>query len=233
MQPAPQGPRVSDFLPAAGRSTIVVIDPTLAHRPLLNSAERAQAERFHFTKDAEHWTACRSALRRVLGEALGIDPATLSLEFGLQGKPQLPASYQSLHFNLSHCADLALLALCQDGPVGIDLEPVDRATSLLGCESSFCHPEEIATLPTAPDDRARTLLDLWTAKEAALKALGTGLSIDPASFSLAGLENGSIDEPRLHAFRFHRPEHPILQHHVVCLAAPHGTAAPDFRILLP
>lgn len=225
--------RVSDFLPAAGRATVVVIDPARADASLLNPAEREQAARFRFAKDARHWSACRSALRRILGQALACDPATLVLELGPHGKPRLPPPHHRLHFNLSHCRDLALLALCQDGPVGIDLEPADRAPTLLGCESAFCHPEEIAGLPESADTRARALLALWTAKEAALKALGTGLSLAPQSLSLAPGGPGLSGSPQLARFRLHRLSHPALDRHLGCLAAPAATEAPDFRLLQP
>ncbi len=219
-----------EFLPAAGRATIVVIDPARADASLLSPSEREQAARFRFARDARRWSACRSALRRILGEALAADPAALVLDFGPHGKPLLPPPHHGLHFNLSHCHDLALLALCQDGPVGIDLEPADRAPTLLGCESGFCHPEEIAALPVAPDARARAraLLALWTAKEAALKALGTGLSLAPQSLSLARGDRALADHPLFGGFRLHRPEHPALARHLACLAAPAATREHEF-----
>jgi len=224
---------VPEFLPAAGRATVVVIDPARTDASVLSAAEREQAARFRFARDARRWSACRSALRRILGEALAADPAALVLDFGPHGKPLLPPPHHGLHFNLSHCHDLALLALCQDGPVGIDLEPADRAPTLLGCESAFCHPEEIAALPIAPDARALTLLALWTAKEAALKALGTGLSLAPQSLSLAPGGPGISGSPPLADFRLHRLSHPALDRHLACLAAPAATGPPDFRLLQP
>ena len=57
--------------------------------------------------------------------------------------PSSRLPFDSIHFNLSHCPDLALVAVGTDGPVGIDLERFDRAMDLLECESTFCHPEEI------------------------------------------------------------------------------------------
>jgi 4'-phosphopantetheinyl transferase len=126
------------------------VDPALVRTEVtacLSAAERQQAERFRFEKDAVHWRACRAALRVVLGEALGIAAETVAFEFGEFGKPALSPPWDGLHFNLSHCRDLALIALCGDGAVGVDVEPADRAASLLGCEDAFCHPEEIAQLP--------------------------------------------------------------------------------------
>ena len=214
------------MLPAPGDVTVVVVDPVLIPEEktaiCLSAAEQEQANRFHFEKDARHWRACRTALRCILGEALQTDPARLLFDPGPHGKPHLPPPHHGLHFNLSHCRDLALVALCRVGPVGIDIEPAKRTPSLLDCESAFCHPDEIARLPPSPDERAARLLELWTSKESLLKALGTGLSLAPESVSLAS-ENRS-DHPLLKDFRIHLLDHPRLLQHVARLAAPQDIA---------
>ncbi len=211
---------------------VVIVDP--AGIPderiaaCLSTAEQEQAARFRFEKDARHWRACRTALRTILGRALGIDPAGLVLEFGEHGKPRLAPPHDGLHFNLSHCHDLALVALSRSGPLGIDLEPADRAGSLLGCESSFCHPQEIDALPAPADARAAALLDLWTSKEALLKALGTGMSLAPESVSLAG-PGGHGSHPRLRGFTLRPLHHAALEKHVARLATPDGIAGIEVR----
>lgn len=221
-----------DFLPAPGKVTVVIVDPAVIPEESISSclsaAEQEQASRFRFEKDARHWRACRAALRSILGGTLGIDPAAIDFEFGRHGKPRLAPPHGALHFNLSHCPDLALVALSRNGPLGIDLEAADRAPSLLGCESSFCHPEEIARLPANASGRAAALLDLWTSKEALLKALGTGMSLAPESVSLAG-PGGHAADPRLSPFALHPLRHPALARHVARLAVPRETIDVEIR----
>lgn len=147
------------------------IDPGLRH---LNEEERKRAASFRFEKDASHWIACRTALRMILGKATSSPPASVPLYSSADGKPLLAPPFDGIHFNLSHCHDLALVAIGLS-PLGIDVEPRQRAHDLLGCEESFCHPDEIARLPEESTARANALLEIWTAKEAALKAHGTGL----------------------------------------------------------
>lgn len=205
-----------------------VVDPSAIEEAQallsLTADEQQQAARFRFEKDARHWRACRSALRRILGEILEIEAVFVPLDFAEFGKPLLREPFDSLHFNLSHCHDLALIAISCDGPVGVDLEAANRGRSLLGCEQAFCHPEEMATLPDDQELRASALLDLWTGKEALLKGLGTGMSLAPETVSLIPRgEHGAGTYPRLQGFRLHRLDHPLLEQHVARLAAPLGS----------
>lgn len=214
--------------PESGTVIVHVVAPArVIDGGILTAAERDLAGRFRLEKDAVHWRACRTALRRILGAALGRVPGELVLETGEFGKPALAAPDGGLHFNLSHCHDLALVALCAEGPVGIDIEAADRGSSLLGCEASFCHPEEIAGLPPDAGPRGVALLDLWTRKEALLKALGTGMSLAPETVSLA---NPAAPHPRLLAFGVRRLLHPALERHVAHLAAPHACARVEIAV---
>ena len=167
----------------AGVVVIHLVDPNTVPqdhaRACLTTEERSRADRFQFQKDSIHWIACRASLRTILGTVLRIPAHEVPLIYSEFGKPALSPPHQFLHFNLSHCPSLAAIALSIDGPVGIDLEATERATDLLECESTFCHPDEISKLPTEIVARSLQLLRIWTAKEAILKALGTGLSSPP------------------------------------------------------
>lgn len=167
----------------AGTVSIHIIVPHSVSQAVaaacLTDDEKSRAARFHFKCDANHWIACRAALRQILGNEIGMKPVNVPLIYSEFGKPSLAPPFDSIHFNLSHCPDLAIVALSSDGPVGVDLESAARAPELLGCESSFCHPDEIHFLPANAIARAHQLLKIWTAKEALLKALGTGLSHPP------------------------------------------------------
>lgn len=182
----------------------------------LTDEEIARAGRFKFQKDAASWSACRAALREILGHALGLEPLDVPLMISDRGKPELGTPHERLHFNLSHCDGLALVVLSRIGRVGIDLEPRDRAKTLLECETSFCHPEEIAALPTEKEQRAGQLLRIWTAKEAVLKALGTGLSHPPESVRIhfqkdSGTATSDIPLAGIEHLGFRELSHPALE----------------------
>jgi 4'-phosphopantetheinyl transferase len=181
----------------------------------LTEPERTRAATFRFPEDALHWTRCRAALRSILAAQLNCTPREVPITLGPYGKPLLADA--QLHFNLSHERDIALVALSLDGPVGIDIEHRRRASDLTECAATFCHPNELAALPSDKEARDLELLRIWTAKEAYLKALGTGLSIPPESVSLLGAD--LRDHSGL-TLRLSRLEHPDLTDHLAHLCAP-------------
>lgn len=80
-------------------------------------------------------------------------------------------------FSISHTAGLTVCALRPEGRVGVDVErlgPVKIEELRLGFG-----PDEWADIQAAPDS-GLALLRIWTAKEAALKADGRGLAVEPA-----------------------------------------------------
>lgn len=213
----------------AGRAIVHLVFPEAFAREtayaLLSSEEKSRAGRFRFEKDANHWIACRASLRSILGNAIQRPPLEVPLVFSEFGKPALAPPFQFLHFNLSHCENLALIVLSEDGPVGIDLEPSNRAPELLECESTFCHPLEIQKLPLETDERSRQLLRIWTAKEAVLKAMGTGLSHPPESTRIQFEQQPAValsypELPGLEFQRLHELIHRDLRTHQAFVSAP-------------
>ncbi|KAL6749599.1 hypothetical protein V8C86DRAFT_976311 [Haematococcus lacustris] len=97
-----------------------------------------------------------------------------------------PGPPSALHFNVSHCAGLAG---CAVGPgrvaLGLDVERVRRTPRSPGGVMALARrrlaPAEVELLSACPDElsRQRLFAWLWAAKEAVLKARGTGLAAHP------------------------------------------------------
>lgn len=161
----------------------------------------------------------------ILGGMLDLPPVEVPLWIGENGKPLLESPWNQLHFNLSHCSDLGVVALCGDGPVGIDLESRARGEDLLECEAMFCHPSEIESLPRGKPARAVQLLKIWTAKEAVLKALGTGLVSQPETLKIEmdgeiAIPLSDPSFPGIENQRIRVIEHPRLEGHFAVVSAP-------------
>lgn len=212
-----------------GEVIISIVDLSAGRPDRLSPAERERAARFHYETDRRRWTTARSALREILGDMLGVAPSAVPIDLTDIGKPVLAPPFDALHFNLSHCGYLMLVALCSDGAVGIDVEPSARAADLAGCEETFCHPDEIAALPQEDTPRTARLLEIWTAKEALLKAAGCGLLHPPQSvrigFEPSGMSWGSDPAlPGIDGWELRRVEDSALACHHAVVCVPPGAA---------
>lgn len=143
----------------------------------LSDDERARRARFVRVEDQERFALYRGALRFLLAKSLGVAPAAIRFRIAPGGKPELDpdAHPAALHFNLSHSNDRLCVALTR-APVGVDIELSNRATDVLAVARHSFHPAEAEALEALPEDARHALfMRWWTAKEALLKAWGTGL----------------------------------------------------------
>ena len=112
----------------------------------------------------------RKSLRYLLSRYLEISPECLQIEKTERGKPML-LSHPEISFSMAHSGPLLALAFARP-PVGIDLER-KRNVKAVAIAQKFFTPHEIEFLKHSPEER---FFYLWTAKEAALKADGCGIT---------------------------------------------------------
>jgi 4'-phosphopantetheinyl transferase len=137
-------------------------------------------DRFLAPDAARRFLLARAGLRGILGWYLGVDPQTLRLVYGPQGKPGLEASRYELQFNLSHSGDLAVLGVAVDQPLGVDLERVEHRENLLRIARRMFPAKDSRRLGELQgESRLHVFLQLWTAMEARAKARGQGLFAPP------------------------------------------------------
>jgi 4'-phosphopantetheinyl transferase len=119
------------------------------------------------------------SLRELLGAYLQLDAKSLCFERDTHGKPflvDLPANLK-LQFNLSHTGNFLLIGVSREQSLGVDLETLQRQRPWLElARRYFSKPEFSALAALAADQCARAFLDLWSCKEAVLKALGRGIA---------------------------------------------------------
>lgn len=157
------------------------LDNTVTERDqaLLSEDELERASCYRFTRDRLRFMAGRARLRTLLGRYLDRDPASLVFAFGSHGKPRLvPAPGEApLYFNVSHSDDVALFAVSQEGPLGVDVERVREIPDWSEIADSVFSTEEQARLRGLPEEgRMCGFFEAWTRQEAFLKATGEGLS---------------------------------------------------------
>ncbi len=125
----------------------------------LSDDERNRSTRFRFERDRRRFIVARGALRELLGRRLDTLAGELRFVYNPFGKPALSPEFgRRLKFNLSHSADLAVIATAMDREIGVDVE--------------YIRPDE-----------PKTFFEEWTKQEAYVKARGEGLSDGPVVFA--------------------------------------------------
>ena len=151
-----------------------------AAEAILSRDEILRSRRFAFEPDRSRFIAAHGALRMVLGLYLSAEPETLEFHTAANGKPALIQTFTDIRFNLSHSADLALIAVTRGREVGVDVERVQRGIHFDQIVEHYFEPAEAWELRTSPPhERVSKFFDLWTRKEACLKADGSGLVGNP------------------------------------------------------
>lgn len=145
----------------------------------LAESERARHDRFHFDSDRDAYLVAHALTRCVLATAACVAPRDLDFAIGDRGKPEVcgPAAALDLRFNLSHTRGLVACAVTHALVIGVDVERVDRRVDLLPVARHVFSEREVAGL-TALSGEAQRLrfFELWTLKEAYVKAIGKGLA---------------------------------------------------------
>ncbi|WP_213290394.1 4'-phosphopantetheinyl transferase superfamily protein [Bradyrhizobium sp. sGM-13] len=158
----------------------VNLDCSSGDLSLLSTSERVRADRLKRPQDRDRSLRAHCALRHILALQLGCDPRHIEFDTTAAGKPMLARPAQGLQFNLSHSGRHGLIAAAKDRCVGVDIEVRRPITDPLGVTLQIATPREARLLKQLPTSQVlSSFFDLWTRKEAVLKALGRGLFIDP------------------------------------------------------
>ncbi len=233
--------------------------PALTHglppAGLLDGVEMETFLRFKVDKRRREWLLGRWTAKRLLHSVLGLnDEASASGRHQMMagarydqipirndavGRPYTPAAPVTL--SLSHSGRRAAAAVVRavDWPLGIDLEQIAPRPATF--EADYLTPAELAQLDEAPAGRRdQWLTIIWSGKEAALKALGLGLSVDTRAVTI-GIAPGPEDPAgtgwhpltvTCHADRLPRPAPAltgwwrIIESDILTIVCSHGSSLP-------
>jgi 4'-phosphopantetheinyl transferase len=156
-------------------------------RSLLSAEELQRGNRLLDRVRWERFFARRGMLREMLAELLSLEPRDVRLDVGEFGKLQIAADQNpaSIRFNLSHAADLMLIAVAVGDEVGVDLEEVRQETAYRPMvERYFSALERKELFSLEPAEQLSAFYRCWTRKEAYLKGTGTGFSQPSTCFDV-------------------------------------------------
>lgn len=158
----------------------VVDDP--AHRMLLDTTEQVRAER---RRNPVPFVSAHALVREVLGRRLGTEPSALrfvrrcpTCGSRRHGKPAL-ADRDDVTFSLSYTDSLAVVAVAEGVQVGVDVEHVSEADFGGFARVTLASDESDAFGEFTGDELLAARAQVWSRKEAVLKATGHGLVVDP------------------------------------------------------
>ncbi|VXB96773.1 putative enzyme [Arthrobacter sp. 9AX] len=173
------------------------VDLALEH--ILDDAELARANTFRSPALRRRFVAGRIVLRLHISGLTGDSPGSLELDYvcpscrnrtghGVPGY-RVPSLARPLRVSLSRSGDWCVLAASLDegvAGIGVDLEATPSA-GFDGFQSVAMTAHERGKLAGVPAPlRSGFMTRLWVRKEAVLKALGTGLALDPATVDVSG-----------------------------------------------
>jgi 4'-phosphopantetheinyl transferase len=199
---------------------------------VLNDAERARADRFHFPRDRGRFIAARARLRTLLGHYAECAPTRLEFDTGPYGKPGLRQAGRvpRLQFNLSRSASTAVLAIGLDEELGVDVERLRPFGDGLVIAERMFTCEEHRALRTLPvHARTEAFFRYWTRKEAVVKRLGWGLSCPFDIFALRPDEGAEVVEIRRDGTSTVAWVQPVPAPHGELVAALASTSLPALR----
>ena len=219
----------------AGDSLILHVDlrpdPDREERAfaLLDEHEQARWNRF-LVKDApRRFALCRAALRINLCDRLGCSNRELSFGYLEHGKPFaiVKGVPSGANFNVSHSGRHGLIGFAKRDGLGVDLEVRASGRDFDGIGSSVYGPWERRVLSAAAgSEKEHLFYRFWSLKEALIKALGTGFSLNPSCFEVP---RPMIEGERSGVFRF--PHLPSDSFWLEDLGEPRFAAARAYRLM--
>lgn len=142
---------------------------------LLSDERRRRLEKYNIMEDKQRCLVAGLLLRYALGDSVH------RLHYGDRGKPYLP---DGPCFSLSHSGNYVVLALAECD-IGVDIEKLREYKEKLA--RRCCTEDEFLWLQGRD---SADFYNLWTGKEAVMKATGLGFALPAHSFSVLPLHNG-------------------------------------------
>ncbi len=148
----------------------------------LSSAELNRMQQYRFEADQNRYLAGRAFSRLILSLLADIPPEDIYFQLSEKGKPCVQLQ-REIGFNFSHSGNIVAF-IFSARPCGIDVEHRKRKRGLERISKHYFHQDEIDwVMPqgTVENDR---FYQIWTRKEALLKATGIGVATDLKSICL-------------------------------------------------
>ena len=176
--------------------------PRPADAELLSRHELERMSRFRDERDAARYAAVHAGARRLVALSLGVELSKVELgrracpvcASSQHGPPCIAKPETTAGLSLSRSGPHGVVAISEQGPVGVDIEEVRPFPSLAATANRYMSSRELLFFERArPDDRLCAFFRCWTRKEAVAKAWGVGMAVDFAQLDADVAKDGHND----------------------------------------
>lgn len=140
---------------------------------LMDAEKKARVDRFRFVDDKKRTVAGEMLARKAISKWCNVPAESVVFGKNNYGKPF--AEGLAVEFNVSHSGDMVVCAV-SDRPVGIDVEQIRPMRDSVA--KRICSQEELEYLSDSSvgeEEQLNRFFEIWTAKEAYCKCVGTGI----------------------------------------------------------
>lgn len=145
----------------------------------LSDQEKSKAERFKSEADYNCFVSVHALLRIELSKLLGAKAKSIKIGESEYGKPFI--SGMDLPFSLSRTKNLFAFVVGHSNQfLGIDIEQIKPEIDFMNISRNYFNVKEQELILSFNniDDQKRTFFEIWTRKEALLKAIGIGINTE-------------------------------------------------------
>ena len=173
---------------------------------LLTDQEQQKIQQYKHQATQHTALVTRGFARLVLAEYSEQAATTLAFKRNKHGKPELENNNRNIRFNLSHNNNLIVMAVCVDDDIGCDIEDPKRKISIEPISRRYFAKQEHQQLIALSNQiQQQRFFEIWTLKEAFVKATGIGIGLGLDSFYFEWTDK--VDETIGKAINIHFNEH--------------------------
>jgi len=164
------------------------------YKAVLNEEEKEKYSRIVFSSKRHQYLVTRAMVRYILSlYESEIPPNMWSFAGNKYGKPHISNCNLNtpLMFNIAHCEGLVVVAVTNGQEIGVDAEWVYKCHNIMEISDTYFDPSEIEYIACSPSQLNNIrFYELWTLKEAYMKACGEGFSIPLNQFRFKYSQSG-------------------------------------------
>lgn len=152
-------------------------DQFAQYEKMISVDEMKRANQFSKEVDRRRFIISKAVTRHILSTYLGKNAGEIQFSLGEHGKPSLVDS--TLQFSISHSQDVFLMGVIAHQQVGVDIEKIRKRPDITALAKRFFTENECRSIQNTND-----FYQLWTCKEAFIKAIGLGLAFGLSQFEI-------------------------------------------------